>query len=118
MPCTKYHVGEHTTNFTLGCLPLRNPDLLLVFLQVGNRNLRHANVDHRQRGLRMVAIQTTILHAKLRERSLPRGHLVRVVSPVKLTGALHALLLRVILRLVHCPVEQALEKRVDGESRE
>ena len=105
MPCAKYQVGEHTTNCTLGFLPPRISDLLRVFLQVGNHNLRHAIVDHCQRGLRMVAIPATIFRATLRERSLPRGHLVRVVGPFELIGALHALRLRVILRLVHFPVD-------------
>ena len=106
MPCAKYHVGAHTANFTLGCLPLRLPDLLLVFLQVGNHNLRRASVDHRQRGLHMVAIPATVLHATLRERSLPRGHLLRFASPLELTRALHELRLHVTLRLTHCPVER------------
>ena len=97
-----------------GFLPPRIPDLLLVFLQVGNHNLRHAIVDQCQRGLRTVAIPQTILHATLRERSLPRGHLVRVVSTVGLSGALQELRSCAILRLVHCPVEQAFEKYVMG----
>jgi hypothetical protein len=110
MPCAEYNVGELTTKFTLGCLPPPIPDHLIVFLQVGNHDLRLAIVDHHQRAHRTVDVPTTILHATLRDLSLPHGHLVRVVNTVEPTGAHQELRLCAILRVVHCPVEQALEK--------
>ena len=113
----KYHARELTTNHWYACR-LEFQTFLRVLLQRSKYNIRHAIVDHHQRGLHTVAIPAIVLHATLRERSLPRGHLVRVVSPVELTGALHELRLHAILRLARCPVEQALENIFDGESRE